>query len=169
MPKHIAQQLLRYRKRLKVTQDQLASEYGVSGPAVFKFEKGYVLPSLKLWVPMAKAMGIGRRQAVLMHVKDKLPEQYKAFIQIDGGSVQKGTSFSKYKTEKKLREAMLKDKSLPSGLTDLGKSNPLWALYKPTGAEIDLLRDIFSKLGEGTARDFVDGLRLVREFKGKKC
>ncbi len=74
-----------------------------------------------------------------------------------------------YKTAKNLREAMLKDKWLPSGLSDLGKSNSLWAMYKPSGVEIDLLRDIFSKLGEGTARDFCDGLRLVREFRGKKC
>ncbi len=169
MPKLIAQQLLRYRKRMKITQEQFADEFGVSGPGIFKFEKGYVIPSLKLWLKMAKMLGIERRQAVLMRVKDKLPEQFKAFIQIDDGSPQKKSDFASYKTEKKLREAMQKDKSLPSGLTDLAKSNPLWAMYKPSGVEIDLLRDMFSRLGEGTARDFCEGLRLVREFRGKKC
>ncbi len=168
MAKLIAQQLLRYRKRLKVTQDQLGKDYSVSGPAIFKIEKGYFLPSLKLWLKLAKAIGIQPRRAVLMWAKDKLPEQFKAFIQIEGGSPKKKTDFARYKTEKKLREEMLKDKWLPSGLSDLARSNPLWAMYKPTGAEIDLLGGIFSKFGEGTSRDFTDGLRLVREFGGKK-
>ena len=168
MAKLIAQQLLRYRKRLKVTQDQLGSEFNVSGPAVFKFEKGYVVPSLKLWLKLAKAINIEPCRAVLMWAKDKLPKQFKAFIQIDGGSVHKGTRFAKYKTAKKIREVMLKDKWLPSGLADLAKSNPLWTMYKPTGAEIDLLQSIFSKLGEGAARDFCDGLRLIREFRMKR-
>ncbi len=66
MGKLIAQQIQRHRKRMKITQMQLADEFGVSGPGIFKFEKGYVFPSLKLRVKMAKAMGIGTRQAVLM-------------------------------------------------------------------------------------------------------
>ncbi len=168
MPRLIAQQLQRYRKRLKVTQDQLGAEYKVSGPAIFKFEKGYVVPSLRLWVQLAKAMDIERRQAVLMWAKDRLPDRYQDFISLDAGFVRKSSNYARLKSALKLRAAMLKDKWLPSGLQDLAKSDPLWAMYKPTGAEIDLLRNIFSRLGEGTARDFCDGLRLVREFGGKK-
>ena len=168
MPKLIAQQILRYRKRMKINQEQFADEFNISGPAIFKFEKGFAIPVLELWLKIAKTLGIEPRRAVLMRVKDKLPDQYKDFIPLGEGSPQKKSDFARYKTEKKLREAILKDKWLPSGLSDFAKSNPLWALYKPTGAEIDLLRDMFSKLGEGTARDFADGLRLVREFRGKK-
>ncbi len=168
--KLIAAQLTRYRKRLKVTQDQFGSDYGVSGPAVFKFEKGYVCPGLPLWLRLSKAMGIDARRAVLMWAKDRLPDQFKNHI-TDGAVDRKGPAyenFAKHKNADKLKAAMLKNKWLPSGLTDLAKAKSLWAMYKPTGKEIDLLRDIFSKLGEGTARDFCDALRIIREFRGEK-
>jgi DNA-binding XRE family transcriptional regulator len=168
MGKIIAEHIMRYRKRLKVTQDQLASEFNVTGPAIFKFEKGYVLPSLRLWLKLAERIGIERRQAVLMWAKDKLPDKFQDFILLEGNKGPKRSGFAQHKTTAKLRAAIAKDKWLPSGLTDLAKSNALWAMYKPTGKEIDLLRDIFSKLGEGTDRDFRDGLRIVREFRGKK-
>ena len=47
-----------------LTQDQYGSRYGVSGPAIFKFEKGYVKPSLELWLKMAKDAGY---TAVISH------------------------------------------------------------------------------------------------------
>ena len=34
MKNHIAKQILRHRKRLKITQDQFAKEFGVSGLCV---------------------------------------------------------------------------------------------------------------------------------------
>ena len=52
---------------------------GVSGPAIFKFEKNYVKPSLELWLKIARDCGLEERQAVLLWVKAKLPEQYHDF------------------------------------------------------------------------------------------
>ena len=54
-----------------------------------------------------------------MRVKDKLPEKYRDFIFIEGNSGPKRPGFSQHKTAAKLRAAILKDKWLPSGLTDL--------------------------------------------------
>ena len=168
--KLIAAQLTRHRKRLKITQDQLGQEFNASGAAIFKFEKGYVCPGLPLWLKLAKAMGIETRQAVIMWAKDKLPDQYKSHI-ADGVAKRTGPAYENFaaqRTADKLKAAMIKNKWLPSGLSDLAKNKGLWAMYRPTGAEINVLRDIFAPIGEGTARDFCGGLRLVREFQGKK-
>ncbi|MCH8332801.1 hypothetical protein IIC65_02615, partial [Candidatus Sumerlaeota bacterium] len=53
---------------------------------------------------------------------------------------------------------------LPKPLRDLFADDDLWALYKPTGHEINLLRDLFSPLGEGSKSAFREALRLIREF-----
>ena len=50
------------------------------------------------------------------------------------------------------------------GLRELLKDDDLWALYKPTGHEINLLRDLFSPLGRGSKSAYREALRLVREF-----
>ncbi len=92
----IAQRILRHRKKLKVTQDQLGADYNVSGPAVFKFEKGYVVPSLRLWLRLADDMNIDRRTAVLMYVQDRLPEQYKNYARWDSMVAEGGLKGPEY-------------------------------------------------------------------------
>ncbi|MCX7011201.1 MAG: helix-turn-helix transcriptional regulator [Candidatus Sumerlaeota bacterium] len=171
MAKLIAPRLLRHRKKVKLTQDEFGQKYSVSGPAVFKFEKGYVIPSLKLWVKMAADMGIPVKTAVLMHVHDKLPEEQKevtgiaAMIDAEGESPLGRDNFKKLK-KAELREAVANHQWLPEGLRDFAADVEQWSLYSPTGEEVNILRDIFGPLGEGKARDFCDGLRLVREFRG---
>lgn len=170
----IAQRIMRHRKKLKLTQDELGARYSISGPAVFKFEKGYVIPSLNLWLRLAEDMGIDRRTAVLMHVQDKLPDQYKnladweSLIAEEGATGPEYEDFKKYRKQDALRQAVSDNQWLPSGLSDFARSEALWKLYKPNGQEVNMLRDIFAPLGEGTSRDFCDGLRLLREFKGVK-
>ena len=39
----IGTKITELRKTLGLTQDQFGVRYGVSGPAVFKFEKGFVI------------------------------------------------------------------------------------------------------------------------------
>ena len=43
---------------------------------------------------------------------------------------------------------------------------PAWSesVYRPTGHEINLLRDVFGPLGKGSVVQFREALRLVREF-----
>jgi hypothetical protein len=66
----------------------------------------------------------------------------------------------------KLRKAVLEEKSLARGLKAFVKDDEIWKIYKPTGREINLLRDFFGKFGEGTKGKYREALRLLREFTG---
>lgn len=167
-----------YQARLDqdLTQDQYGNKYSVSGPAIFKFEKGYVRPSLALWLRMAIDAGLSERRAVLLWLKSKLPENYQDYIELQSAAV--AESESEYKSKKKggrvdyakfegrdaIRDASAKDKALPKGLRELLDDPELWALFKPTGHEINMLRDIFGPLGRGSKSAYREALRLIREF-----
>ena len=58
------------------------------------------------------------------------------------------------------------DKDMPAGLKALVEDDELWALYRPTGAEVQRLRDIFGPLGNGDKDQYRDALTVVREFTG---
>ena len=164
------------RLNLDLTQDEFGAVYDVSGPAIFKFEKGYVRPSLDLWLAMAEDAEIPERRAVLLWLKSKLPKKYQNYVELQGAAAaesnrqnkgsgkKKGTDYSKYEDRKAMQDAANKDKALAKGLRELLKDDELWALYKPTGHEINLLRDLFSPLGRGTKSAYREALRLVREF-----
>ncbi len=174
MSNAIGQRILRHRKKLKMTQDEMGARYSISGPAVFKFEKGYVVPSLDLWLKMAKDMNLSERTAVLLHTQEKLPEPYRSMIGFenmflrDEANDPEREDFSKHKDEKSLRKAVLNNNWLPSGLLEFVRREDLWTLYRPTGGEINILRDIFGPLGEGCPRDFCEAIRLLREFQGAR-
>lgn len=167
-----------YQARLEqdLTQDQYGTKYSVSGPAIFKFEKGYVRPSLQLWLRMAIDAGLSERRAVLLWLKSKLPENYQDYIELQSAAVAESESdykskkksgrvdYSKYEGRDAIRDASSKDKTLPKGLRELLDDPELWALFKPTGHEINMLRDIFGPLGRGTKSAYREALRLVREF-----
>lgn len=173
MSNAIGQRILRHRKKLKLTQDEFGSRYGVSGPAVFKFEKGYVIPSLDLWLKMAKDMNLSERSAVLLHTQEKLPEPYRSMISFssiisedNGRNTSDHEDFARHKEERILRKAITSNNWLPTGLVDFARREDLWSLYRPSGEEINALRDTFGQLGEGSARDFCEALRLLRDFRG---
>ncbi|MBI3736292.1 helix-turn-helix transcriptional regulator, partial [Candidatus Sumerlaeota bacterium] len=166
-----------YQSRLDqdLTQDQYGAKYNVSGPAIFKFEKGYVRPSLALWLRMAMDAGISERRSVLLWLKSKLPENYQDYIELQSAAVAETERESKKKKDGKIdyskfegrdaiRDASAKDKVLPKGLRELLDDDELWALFKPTGHEINMLRDIFGPLGRGSKSAFREALRLIREF-----
>jgi DNA-binding XRE family transcriptional regulator len=166
--------ILEYRESLGLTQDQFGAKYSVSGPAIFKFEKGYVKPSLELWLRIARDFGLNDRRAVLLWIKAKLPEKYQKFVVLTAGSVEEeeagygaalhGLDYSKFDDRDSLRESALKDDGVPRGLKGLLRDDDVWALFKPTGDEINLLRDLFGNLGEGSPDDYREALRLVRIF-----
>lgn len=170
-----------YRSRLAqdLTQDEYGAKYSVSGPAIFKFEKGYVRPSLELWLQMAKDADISERRAVLLWLKSKLPSQYQDYVELQAAAVaekdaeygkggakkKKSTAdYSRYEDRGEMRDAAAKDKSFPKGLGELLADDELWALYKPTGHEVNLLRDMFGPLGRGSKSAYREALRLIREF-----
>lgn len=173
MKNFLGEAIYSHREVMSMTQDQFGSRYSVSGPAIFKFEKGYVKPSLQLWLKMAKDFDIPERKAVLMWVKSKLPEEYQDFIDLmaldvaEGGKKGKGPTAKNYTTfsnRDELRAAAKKDAALPRALRELLSDDELWAIYRPTGQEINILRDTFSKLGTGSKSAYREALRLIREF-----
>jgi DNA-binding XRE family transcriptional regulator len=164
------------RQRESLTQDQYGARYSVSGPAIFKFEKGYVKPSLELWLKMSHDAAISERRSVLLWVKSKLPDKYQEYIELQGAAMAesgehfakknkgKKPDYSKFETREEMHNAYVKDKSLPAGLRQLLDDDELWALYKPTGHEVNMLRDLFGPLGQGSVVQFREALRLIREF-----
>ena len=176
MKNYLGEQIQAHRDVSGMTQDQFGAKYGVSGPAIFKFEKGYVKPSLELWLRMAKDFEISERKAVLMWVKSKLPEEYQDFIDLTNeglggeGDRRSGDSnardYSQMTDREEMKTLAKKDASLPRALRDLLADDELWAVYKPSGREVNLLRDTFGRLGKGTKSSYREALRLIREFVG---
>ncbi len=175
MKNYLGEIIYNSRQKENLTQDQYGARYNVSGPAIFKFEKGYVKPSLDLWLKMAADAGLSERRSVLLWVKSKLPDEYQEYIELQSASVAeseaeyakkkgKKLDYSKFETREQMREQTDKDKSIPKGLKELLDDDELWALYKPTGHEINLMRDLFGPLGRGSKTAYREALRLIREF-----
>lgn len=172
MKNEIGGLIAKSRTKFGLTQDQFGRKYNVSGPAIFKFEKGYVKPSLDLWLQIAKDMDVEEQQAVLMWVRAKLPRKFQNFISLDTPAVKepeitfgKGkTKIDKMKDPEEARKYVMQDRSAPKGLKRLLKDEDLWSLYKPQVHEISMLANVFGKLGDGSKSSFREALRLVREF-----
>ena len=172
MKSEIGSLIAQSRANLGLTQDQFGRKYGVSGPAIFKFEKGYVKPSLDLWLHMAKDMNVAEQVAVLMWVRGRLPKKYQDFISLEPSTAREGAKkYGKASSDTAvksnptvLRKTILADRSAPQGLKEMLKDSDLWSLYQPTGHEIHTLRYVFGNLGDGSKSAYREALRLVREF-----
>lgn len=167
----IGKTIERYRKSLGKTQDQLGAMYSVTGPAIFKFEKGYVKPSLELWMKIAYDAGLTPRKALVCWIKDKLPEQYVEIFKSIESEAERGEAaeekpqgYSQHQDRETLRKAVLCDPSLPGNLIELLRDEEFWALYKPKGVEIDQLVRLCTPFPEGTPDMYRDALRLIRQF-----
>jgi hypothetical protein len=75
--------------------------------------------------------------------------------------------YTKFEDRKDMRKIALNDRTLPKNLREVLKDDEIWAMFKPTGVEINFLRDTFSRLGEGSVSAYRDALRAVREFTEK--
>jgi len=176
MKNFLGEKIYDYRVRENMTQDQLGARYGVSGPAIFKFEKSYVRPSLALWMRMSRDFKIPEKKAVLLWVKSKLPDEYQDCIDLRGTGAAESqgayagegrkVAYAQIHDRDELRATLLRDATIPRGLKGLIKDDELWGLYKPTGREVALLRDSFGKLGEASKNTYREALRIVRDFLG---
>lgn len=54
----IGDTIRKYRKELKITQEQMANQLGVSAPAVNKWENGSSYPDISLLAPLARLLNI---------------------------------------------------------------------------------------------------------------
>lgn len=163
------------RRREGLTQDLYAHQFQISGPAVFKFERGYVTPSLELWIKIADRAGLPRRQAVLIWVRAKLPIAFRHYIEMPDpeaaaaraqAALRRGrkVDYSGVESGDGMRRLVEKDKTLPSALRDLLLDGEVWKHAKPTGHEINLLRDRLAPLGHGSKAAYANALRLLREW-----
>jgi DNA-binding XRE family transcriptional regulator len=171
MGNRIGKTIERYRKSLGKTQDQLGAMYSVTGPAIFKFEKGYVKPSLELWMKIAYDAGLTPRKSLMCWIKDKLPEQYLEIFESMETESEKGEptaprpqGYAQHPDRESLRKAVLCDPSLPGSLIELFRDDEFWSLYKPRAVEIDHLVRLCAPFGEGTPDMYRDALRLIRQF-----
>jgi DNA-binding XRE family transcriptional regulator len=174
MENRIGKTIERYRKSLSKTQDQLGSMYSVTGPAIFKFEKGYVKPSLELWMRIAYDAGLTPKKALVCWIKDKLPEQYLEIFESFESGTEKGElatavhgkpGYAQVEDREALRKGLLCDPALPGNLVELFRDDDFWSLYKPRGVEVDhLMRMYGASFGEGTKDMYRESLRLIRQF-----
>ena len=174
----LGEEIYENRTSLGLTQDQFGAKYHVTGPAIFKFEKGYVKPSLNLWLLMSKDFDIPEKRAVLMWVKSRLPEEYQDLIQIqdeavicqEGGKrrATKKKDYSQFTDRANMRKAIQKDTKLAKELKRFLKMDEVWSIYKPTGREVNMMRDRFSGLGKGNLEAYREALRVIRMFTGRK-
>jgi len=176
MHRFIGDIIQKHRRGTGMTQDEYGSRYGVSGPAIFKFEKGYVKPSLGLWMRIAEDAGISPPWAVRIWLKDSLPEKYKEYVELQGAVEQSEArsrshpapsraDYSRCATREAILSAARQDAGLTPALREFIEDNQLWALYKPEGSEINQMHDIFSPLGAGSKDLYREALYALRLFK----
>ena len=117
---------------------------------------------------MANDAGYETREAVLEWVRAKLPAELRFAldpIHSKPSKLGKKTDYTDIFSRPELRDLCLTDDSLPHPLREFIANDEMWALYSPEGEEINLLRNIFSKLGFGSASSYRDALRLIRSFR----
>lgn len=76
----IATLVKRHREELDLTQDEYGAKFGISGPAVFKIEHGFIRPSFYLWINIAKALKLTEQKAVVLWSACSLPKKYQKYI-----------------------------------------------------------------------------------------
>ncbi|MFW6304116.1 MAG: helix-turn-helix transcriptional regulator [Candidatus Sumerlaeota bacterium] len=169
MKKDIGALIIKSRSDQGLTQDQFGRKYNVSGPAIFKFEKGYVKPSLDLWLRIANDIEIPEEEAVLIWVRAKLPKKYQDFVPVESAVAESGKDYKSRKKQspEQARKEILKNTRAPKGLRELLKDDDIWSLYQPTAEEIETLSNVFGPLGHGSKSSYREALRLVREFGEK--
>lgn len=167
----IGEIIVRSRNSRGMTLDQYAQRIGISGPGVWKFEKGYANPSFALWRRIAADARLGDRRATLIWIRGKTPEGHKHYIEElyppegpPGRLKNRRIDYSTFENASECREAIQKDKTLPKAFRDALAPDDIWEGFRPVGHEINLVRDLFTPLGKGSIANYLDAFRLVREF-----
>jgi transcriptional regulator with XRE-family HTH domain len=145
------------RRKRALTQSKFGTQYRISGPAVFKFEKGYATPSLNLWLKMAEDADIPQRKAVLIWIRNHLPAPFQQYIVIPDEPISEAQ-------RKHVLALLKKNRPLPTELQDLLEDEEFWQLYKPTAVELRRLCEIVSVLGSAPKQTYCDMLLLIRDF-----
>ena len=162
--------ILEFRKTNKLTQADLAAKYDVSGPAIFKFEKGYVTPSLRLWQKMAEDFGIPEKEAVTLWAREKLPPRFADLIskdpvpdiesviqEIDGSSLPQGDTG--------YRKLIETNPEVSPSLKKFVANDQMWAILKPNKREIVFLVQLDAGVPRLAPDQFRDALLTARDIR----
>ena len=123
--KILADTIYKSRLAMGLTQDELGQRYDVTGPAIFKFEKGYVRPSLDLWLHMLGDLDMTEKRAVLLWLKSKLPARCQQYVGLASATTDRPRTkqglidYSGFETREAMQAAVGKDRKLPKALRDL--------------------------------------------------
>ena len=133
--------IIDYRSEHDLTQADLAVRFGVSGPAIFKFEKGFVTPSLRLWLKIAASMGIPEKEAVLLWVREKTPKNVRNLIDdttaldLEGLRADLMAQPESSDSHRRIRDILSDNPDLPPVLKTFVNTSALWDVLKPTAQE----------------------------------
>jgi len=162
---------MEFRKSNKLTQADLAQRYEVSGPAVFKFEKGFVTPSLKLWQKIAADMDIPEKEAVLLWIKEKLPVRMhphltiSAALDVDALKVELEKAGKDPSPQEAIREVVLANPDITPSLKNFASERAMWSVFKPTLKEVLFLVEIDHHLPRLSVNQFRDLLVVARAIQ----
>lgn len=166
----LGSRIMKFRKSHNLTQADLAERYKVSGPAIFKFEKGFVIPSLKLWQVIASDMGIPEKEAVLIWVKEKLPTRFHSLIRpkptFDVGSLRKQLEL-KSKDLKEMREVILGNPEISPSLKKFVSNNEMWTIFKPNSKELLFLVELDKAFPLISLLQFREAMIVARQIQGE--
>lgn len=87
---NISETIRKYRKKLGMTQEQMATKLGVSAPAVNKWENGISYPDITILAPLARILGIDVNELLSFH--EELSENEMALFinQMSANIIEKG-------------------------------------------------------------------------------
>lgn len=162
--------IMRFRKEHELTQSDLANRYKVSGPAIFKFEKGFVTPSLKLWQTIAADMGIPEREAVLVWAREKLPERMHGLVQeevrvdLSGLCERLTLAEAEGKGCEALRTLLLEDHDLSPAVKKFATHPRFWKIIQPTARELVFVIELDEQRPRMRPDQIRDALLLAREI-----
>ncbi len=167
----LGSRIMRYREKNNLTQADLAVRYKVSGPAVFKFEKGFLTPSLKLWQKIAKDIGIPEKEAVLIWAKEKLPAKMTDLIStdcvfsVDEVMEEIGETDENKKAGVKARNVLAKNVNVSPTLKNFVSDDKIWKILSPTVGEIRYLIELEQVCDMDKIEQDRDAILLAREIK----
>ena len=163
--------IIEYRKTYGLTQEDLAKRFGVSAPAIFKFEAGFVMPSLKLWQRIASGIGIPEREAVLLWAHERLPENMKDILgeapSLDAKAQREellglGKQPSGQNT---MRDALLANPDLSPTLKRFVAKDEMWTTLKPSAEELLFLVDLTQKAVIHNEMHLCDAMIVARAIE----
>lgn len=163
--------MMRFRKTNKLTQADLAERYDISGPAVFKFEKGFVTPSLRLWQKIAADMDIPEKEAVLIWVKEKLPEKLHPHLRItaklDAESLLQDLEAASKKPDpsEQMRNVILENPDIAPSLKAFVSDKAMWKILRPSLKEVAFLVQVDQQLPRLKVSQFRDLMVVARAIQ----